>query len=188
MNREFKVSKLEAAKRQLETVIRLYFSNGDPVSIHTLTAAAYNILHDVTKQKGAEPMVIKGQMLDYAKPEYRQMIKGKVSEAENFFKHADRDHEATLDFNPDMSDLLIIDACAQYKKLAGEEPPLFVIYRIWFTANYTDAFIFPDEFKKALNVNAPSIVQMGRAQYFSTVLPLIMHIAGVALCVISAYR
>jgi hypothetical protein len=44
VNREFKVSKLDAAKRQLETVIRLYFSNGDPVSIHTLTAAAYNVL------------------------------------------------------------------------------------------------------------------------------------------------
>src|SRR5579859_3836731 len=107
MNREVKVSKLDAAKRQLETVIRLYFSNGDPVSIHTLTAAAYNVLHDVTKQKGAEPMIIKGQKLDYVKPENHEMIKGKVSEAENFFKYADRDHEATLDFNPDMSELLI---------------------------------------------------------------------------------
>jgi hypothetical protein len=33
--KEFKVSKLDAAKRQLETAIRLYFSDGDPVSIHT---------------------------------------------------------------------------------------------------------------------------------------------------------
>jgi hypothetical protein len=85
---------------------------------------------DVTKQKGAEPMIIKGQMLDYAKPEYRQIIKEKINEAENFFKHADHDHEATLDFNPDMADVLIIDACAQYRKLAGEEPPLFLIYRV----------------------------------------------------------
>jgi hypothetical protein len=42
---------------------------------------------------------------------------------------------------------MIIDACSQYKKLAGEEPPLFVIYRSWFTANHPDAFIFADEFK-----------------------------------------
>jgi hypothetical protein len=177
VKREFKVSKLDAAKRQLETTIRLYFSDGDPVSIHTLTAAAYNVLRDVTKQKGAEPMFIKGQMLDYVKPEYHKMIVGKVTEAENFFKHADRDHDATLDFNPDMSELLIIDACAQYKKLAGEEPPLFVIYRVWFTANYPDVFIFADEFKRALQSNAPSIVQMGRAQYFSTMLPLAMRIS-----------
>lgn len=57
--REFKVSKLDAAKRQLGTAIRLYFSDGDPVSIHTLTAAAYNILRDVTKQKGVELMLVK---------------------------------------------------------------------------------------------------------------------------------
>jgi hypothetical protein len=174
---EFKVSKLDAAKRQLETVIRLYFSDGDPVSIHTLTAAAYNVLRDVTKQKGADPMIIKGRMLDYVKPEYHQMIKEKVSEAENFFKHADHDHEATLDFNPDMTEMLIIDACAQYKKLSGEEPPLFAIYRAWFTANRPNVFIFPDEFKKALMTNAGSIVQMGRADYFSTALPLVMRIA-----------
>ena len=58
--RDLKVSKLDAAKRQLETAIRLYFSNGDPVSIHTLVAAAYAILHDVTGRKGADPMLIRG--------------------------------------------------------------------------------------------------------------------------------
>ena len=57
--KEFKVSKLDAAKWQLETAIRLYFSDSDPVSIHTVTAAAYNILRDVTKQKGVELMLVK---------------------------------------------------------------------------------------------------------------------------------
>jgi hypothetical protein len=178
VKREFKISKLDAAKRQLETAIRLYFSNDDPVSIHMLAAAAYNVLHDVTKQRGADPMIIKGHMLEMVKPEYKKMIIEKVNEAENFFKHADRDHEATLDFNPDMTDMRLIDACAQYSKLAGEEPPLFVIYRVWFTLKYPEAFILVDELKKALEANATSIVQMGRSQYFSYMLPLIMRIAG----------
>ena len=178
MKRELKVSKLDAAKRQLETTIRLYFSDGDPVSIHTLTAAAYNVLRDVTKQKGGEPMLIKSQILDYVKPEHHKMIKEKVAEAENFFKHADRDHDATLDFNPEMSELLLIDACAQYKKLAGEEPPLFVIFRVWFIANYPDVFIFTDEFKKALKDHIPSMLQTGRAGFFSTILPIVMKISG----------
>jgi hypothetical protein len=142
--KEFTVSKLDAAKRQLETAIRLYFSDGDPVSIHTLTGASYNILRDITKHKGVEPMLFKDRMLDSVKPEYREMFIKKVNGAENFFKHGDRDHEAALDFNADMSELLIIDACAQYKKLAGEEPSLFAIYRVWFTANRPDAFILTD--------------------------------------------
>jgi hypothetical protein len=95
--KEIKVSKLDAAKRQLETAIRLYFFDGDPVSIHTLTAAAYNVLRDITKRKGAEPVIFKGQVFDYVKPEHHEMFRAKISEAENFFKHADRDHEATVD-------------------------------------------------------------------------------------------
>jgi len=38
---QIKVSKLDAARRQLETAIRLYFSEADPISIHALMSAAY---------------------------------------------------------------------------------------------------------------------------------------------------
>lgn len=56
---EFRVAKLDAAKRQLETAIRLYFASADPVSIHTLTAAAYQLLLDLNKKAGGEPMFMK---------------------------------------------------------------------------------------------------------------------------------
>lgn len=178
MKQEFKVSKLDAARRQLETVIRLYFFHCDPVSIHTLTAAAYNVIHDITARRGAEPMLVKDTMLEYVRPEHRKEFLGKISEAENFFKHADRDYEATLDFNPQMSELLIIDACSQYEKLTGEHPPLFVIYRGWFMANYPDVFIFPEELKRTLRTTAPPIFEMGRTGYFNSVLPFVMSIGG----------
>jgi hypothetical protein len=172
---KFNVSKLDATRRQLETAIRLYFWDADAVSIHTLTAAAYDVLRDVTKQKGADPMLIKGQLLELVKPEYKQMVIDKANEAQNFFKHADRDHEATLDFNPELTELHMIDACAQYVKLVGEEPPLFAVYRTWFTINHPNVFILSDEFKKTLGTNAASIVQMGRAQFLKMMLPLVSH-------------
>lgn len=176
MKKEIKISKLDAAKRQLETVIRLYFSSGDPVSIHTLAAAAYNVIRDVTAKRGAEPMMLKDQMIEYVKPEYKQMFREKVNEAENFFKHADRDHEATLDFNPDMSELLILDACLQYQRLTGELPPLFLIYRGWIIANYPDIYIFPEELKRTVHATAPSVREMGRVKYFDAMLPSVMQI------------
>jgi hypothetical protein len=171
------ISKLDAAKRQLETVIRLYFSNGDPVAIHTLTAAAYNVIRDVTARRGVEPMLVKDQLLNYVKLESKQAIMQKINEAENFFKHADRDHESTLDFNPEASDMLLVDACTQYEKLTGELPPLFLIHRTWFMANHPDFFNFPEESKRTLlRASGPSIVKMGRAGYFNAVLPEVMNI------------
>ena len=38
------ISKLDAAKRQLETAVELFFNHKDPVSIHTLTRAVHEIL------------------------------------------------------------------------------------------------------------------------------------------------
>ena len=38
------ISKLDAAKRQLEMAIKLYFNDDDPISIHTLASASEEIL------------------------------------------------------------------------------------------------------------------------------------------------
>jgi len=45
------ISKLDAARRQLATAITLWFEDRDPVSIHTLVFAAYEIIHAVSKQR-----------------------------------------------------------------------------------------------------------------------------------------
>jgi len=49
------LTKLEVAKRQLETAVVLYFHESDPVSIHTLTAASYEVLGDLSKRAGQLP-------------------------------------------------------------------------------------------------------------------------------------
>ncbi len=174
MEPELVISKLDAARRQLETAIRLYFQNGDPVSIHTLTAAAYNVIRDINDKRGGDPMLAKQQLIDRVKPEFRKMIWDKINEAENFFKHADRDHSNSLAFNPRQTEILLIDASSQYFKLTGEDLPLCFILRGWFIANNPKLFILHEEQLKPLKMTAPAIVEMGRAGYFSTMLPLVM--------------
>lgn len=44
------VKKLEA-KRQLHTAITLWFADKDQVSVHTLACAAYQIVHDINRNK-----------------------------------------------------------------------------------------------------------------------------------------
>jgi hypothetical protein len=44
------ITKLEAGRRQLRTAIRFWFEDGDPVAIHTLVAATYEILDTLAKR------------------------------------------------------------------------------------------------------------------------------------------
>ena len=46
-----RISKLEAARRQLRTAITLWFTGGDPVAIHSLAFAAYEILHAISEKR-----------------------------------------------------------------------------------------------------------------------------------------
>ena len=93
------VGKLDAARRQLDTAIRLYFAYGDPVSIHALAGAAYQLLDDLIAKRGG-PDGIKDLLLTMAKPESVDVVRQKLNEAQNFFKHADRDHDGVLEFRP----------------------------------------------------------------------------------------
>ncbi|MFA5005822.1 MAG: hypothetical protein WC561_06865, partial [Candidatus Omnitrophota bacterium] len=150
MKESIRISKLDAAKRQLETAVRIYFSNGDPVSIHTLVSASYNIIKDINKKREGKPMLVKEVMIEFVKPEYQKMIKGIFNEAENFFKHANLDSEKSLDFNPELSELLMLDAISHYYGLTGEDSPLFQIFRAWYIINNPLMFNLPEETKRMM--------------------------------------
>jgi hypothetical protein len=167
---------MDAAKRQLETVIRLYFSNGDPVSIHTLTAAAYNIIRDVNKKRGGRKMLAKDGFLDYIKEGHEKEVRELLNKAENFFKHADRDSTTSIDFNPEQSEFLIGEACSFYYSLTGEFPPLFKIYQIWFVVNHPNYFNFPDEQKRQISMGAQEVLALGRAGFLAQALPAFTRI------------
>jgi hypothetical protein len=49
-----KITKLDAARRQLHTAIRLYFENRDLVSVLTLSRASHDILRTLLISKGGE--------------------------------------------------------------------------------------------------------------------------------------
>jgi hypothetical protein len=93
-----KIAKLEAACRQLDCAIQLWFLDGDEVSIHTLVAAAHQIIHDVKKHKGvsAELLYDYGRVKDEYRKEWTRMLKKHA----NFFKHADNDPDTDIEFSP----------------------------------------------------------------------------------------
>ena len=180
MSKTITISKLDAARRQLETAVRLYFHDGDPISIHTLVSAAYNVIRDVNEKKGGSPMFVKGDFIDlYVKPEYRKQARSKVNKAENFFKHADRDHASTIEFNPDISEMFFYDAIGHYVKIAGWYPSLFTLFARWFMITHEDFFKEHPDAKEGLFTEfGPKAVGLGRTRFFASMLPLIVERGG----------
>lgn len=137
-----KLTKIDAAKRQLEAAIVLFFDDGDPVAIHTLACAAYDVLDGINQHRGGQEMWVKRR--------YPQLpgrpTRGDINEYQNFLKHADKDPEGTLDFFPILTEPILADACETYRTITKEENPLFGVFMRWFHCRGgKDHFDWPSE-------------------------------------------
>ena len=169
---KFKISKIDAARRQLHSAIVLYFNDADPVPIHTLTAASYNILRDITKAHGKPSMLVKDRMIERIKPGREKFVRDKINEAENFFKHADKDPAGTLDFSPVETELLMFDACLQYQIITDEAIQALKIYELWFLLHNKNLFNLPAQISVLTNKIGRDLGTMAKNEFFKTVSPL----------------
>lgn len=125
------VSKIDAARRQLLAAIRLYFLNGDAVAIHTLTAAALNVLVDLSKHRGVDHPLSMRSIVETIRPELRQGFWNKLRAAERFFKHADKDPDGVLAFDTESTEFLLLQAVASHHALTDEPVPEFYVYKMF---------------------------------------------------------
>ncbi len=130
---KLRISKIDAARRQLDCAIELWFMDADEVSIHTLAAAAYQIVHDLKRHRGVE----RGLLYDAptVRAERRREWLMLVKRAMNFFKHADNDPEETLDFRP-IESLVHMLFCANGLRLIGEHTSFSAnAFTFWIVIN-----------------------------------------------------
>ena len=123
------ISKLDAASRQLDSAIRMLFTGGDAVSIHTLTASAANVFFDVAeKRNGAVSW--RAWMAEDSNLTQRE-VKGTLHKSWNFFKHADHDPEGILDFDPRESEDLMFMAVLQCGDLGRPTTHAMQVFQLW---------------------------------------------------------
>lgn len=170
---EVTISKLEAARTQLETAISLFFQEKDVVSIHTLVAAAYTIIQDVNKGRGGSPMITKGLIPMLVPQHKRKSVYEKLNSAQNFFKHADRDLDATLTFRPSVTPLLIFDAALKYHEMTGESPVGVNVFMWWLLATMPDLWLLPDAIQERARQLAPSMRGEPRQAFYAFMKPLV---------------
>jgi hypothetical protein len=172
------VGKLDAARRQLDTAIRLYFVYGDPVSIHALASAAYQLLDDLIAVRGG-PTGFKDLFLKIVRPDRIDEARKKLNEAQNFFKHADRDHDGVLDFRPEATELILLDACERYFALTGESLPSLRVFRAWFMVGGAGVnLVMPEEQEKSRKAARRAFPNPQRDAFFREVLPMVAELQG----------
>ena len=131
MSQKELVTKLQAAQRQLAVATELYFHDADAIAIHTLVAASYNIIRDLSKHLGAPDMAVKDFLPTTVSKSKRKQVVNWVNSFENFFKHADRDPNGEIEFNAEITEAMLIDAWAQYERLGGNLPAAGKVFKLW---------------------------------------------------------
>ena len=136
------VTKLDAARRQLETAITLWFHDADPVSVHTLVMAAHGILRALNKKRGGQPML--GDPMPSFRPGFKKLVADTIVKSSNFFKHGAKDPHATDYFAPESNQPVILDACRAYTAEAQEERPLMTTFTLYLA--FHEPRVFEQEF------------------------------------------
>jgi hypothetical protein len=171
------VTKLDAARRQLETAIQLYATNGDPVSIHTLCCAAYNVVHALNKKRNKpagldSTMMLKDLEQFLTSKRDKQLFHDAMNESANFFKHASTDSEASHSFDTNYTEVLLWDSIQKYGMLVGEISQEMMKYFGWFVFQHPEILnidqLSPDV-RQAIEKGREVLVKDGREAFFRDV-------------------
>jgi hypothetical protein len=130
---EIRVNKIDAARRQIETAIRLLFSNEDPVAIHTLVAAGCRILRDLAAKRPTAKF--HQAFVELIKPGMESEAWKAINRAANFFKHADHDpNEVLTDVDEEANEALLLMSCLYYRDLGYQPTATMNAFLSWISA------------------------------------------------------
>ncbi|NIA13732.1 MAG: hypothetical protein GWP08_06590 [Nitrospiraceae bacterium] len=133
-----KITKLEAATAQLKDAIHLLFKRRDAIAVHTLAGAASSLLYNLAQHKGMSSPVRGNPVV---RDDKRSKWIGMINEAQNFLKHADRDPDETFDFEPGLSEALILEGVVLLRDLTQARQPWAEIFFTWFLVKNPNLFI-----------------------------------------------
>lgn len=135
------ISKKEAAKRQLNFAIEAFFRGSDPIVVHTLAGAAGIIFHDLVEHQ-CTGTAWENHLAEDSKISLSQCL-AVFRKAQNFFKHAEREPNGTLDFDVNDTIHLIYFVSHNWCKLNSEEEKLSIeasVFQLWYHAVWKDKF------------------------------------------------
>ena len=113
------ISKMDAARRQLDCAIQLRLRGEDSLGVHTLAYAAFGILRDLVRDRAHQMEDVLAVLLNQSSKMGRDF-----SSVPNFLKHADRDPEGMLTaHSADSVHLTLAFSVRLWVELGGTKTP-----------------------------------------------------------------
>jgi len=131
-----KVSKIDAASRQLDAGIRLLFSDGDIIAVHTLAGAASKITSDLVEKLALDKSWDKAAQIvnNLSKSEYFRIAR----ETQNFLKHAKNDADEVHEFALSDTECLIFWTVMNLADIRHQLTIEQSVFQLWFLASQSD--------------------------------------------------
>jgi hypothetical protein len=142
------ITKIDAAERQLNTAIRLFFENVDHLSSYTLAIASREITDDILMKQSDEifrkelarlgdPMKVRmpyrERLRDLIKPEYHKDAVKLFNKRQNFLKHADKNPDGEMDdLSANQLASVILFAVSNFHLLTNRVTPEMFAFLRWF--------------------------------------------------------
>jgi hypothetical protein len=144
------LTKIDAARRQVDEAIKMLFDKRDTIATHTVVCAASQALADLGNVRGVPGWTRNKNII---KPEHWKKFRKAITEAETFFKHADQDPDGTLGFHPEITPLFLAEAVEMLRLLAGKLTWPAMVFAIWFSHKYPD-LLLEGELKQMVTAQA----------------------------------
>ncbi|HEY5038368.1 MAG TPA: hypothetical protein VIJ93_04770 [bacterium] len=115
----FRLNKIDVAEAHIVSAVKLFFENGHPVSVYLLASAAREILTTLGDKTGVKTLL--HDMSSWRGEPLKETI-NKAHGFAKFFKHANSDTTAILEFPEDEVDGILFIACHDFGRITGGMP------------------------------------------------------------------
>jgi hypothetical protein len=163
--------KRDAARTQLETAITLWFHYGDPISIHTLAAAAHGCY------RGMAATIKQPTVIETWKKSLSKNDRKLANKTQNFAKHANTDPDGIDQLLTAHAELLILDSIVTHERLFRSRTPLMTCFfaRLTFENPRLTECINLARLKKGIqDLVGDEFVEWNRVEFFNRELPALI--------------
>jgi len=154
--RVIKLTRCDALVRQLDSAIRMWFLEHDPVPIHLLLLPTYDVLRDLGKKNGNAPDI------ESIRPQNFRI-------AYDWLRHASSDLEDFTDFSARTNEFLLWVCIGSFEKIFGPRTVFMMTFQAYFVL-----WLMPEnpKFREGAKAFLPKVLSVeeaitfGRLEFF----------------------